>query len=377
MFYCRAIQGESDYNICINSDLTVSCNCQDYDGLGQIGDLRESTFEEIFRGSKAQAFREALLRGKHPVPICKSCSELRTATEPPERYLSGFRLPFHGIMVENTCLCNLNCVGCKRERTMRRRKQHRMNIDDVRTVAGILKGLSVRWLHYFNLGEPFLSPTILEELMIIREFNPDLPKIAVSTNGTLLDSSGKVEAALMIDHIYFSIDGTDQDAVEKYQRGADFDRSYGNMKALVEERNRKGRETPVIEWKYVVFNHNDELHYIERAIQLAREARVDVLSFWQGGGVPEMFSANFSESVYFKAFGRPSWKGREIDFRFKPKVRRLFKLFLDRNPEPAVLESASEVLRMGHLTIEQYALSLIQSEEFKTKVSTGYCYGVR
>ena len=33
-FYCRALAGESEYNLTINCDLTVSCNCQDYDGSG-------------------------------------------------------------------------------------------------------------------------------------------------------------------------------------------------------------------------------------------------------------------------------------------------------------------------------------------------------
>ena len=26
-YYCQALAGESEYNIAINSDLTVSCNC--------------------------------------------------------------------------------------------------------------------------------------------------------------------------------------------------------------------------------------------------------------------------------------------------------------------------------------------------------------
>src|SRR5471030_2386752 len=40
-FYCSALAGDSEYNITINSDLTVSCNCQDYDGSGHLGDLRK------------------------------------------------------------------------------------------------------------------------------------------------------------------------------------------------------------------------------------------------------------------------------------------------------------------------------------------------
>ena len=36
-YYCKALIGESDYNICINSEMTVLCNRRDYDASGQIG----------------------------------------------------------------------------------------------------------------------------------------------------------------------------------------------------------------------------------------------------------------------------------------------------------------------------------------------------
>ena len=56
-YYCNALAGESEYDITINSDLTVSCNCQDYDGTGHLGDLRKNSFEEIFFGPVAQKFQ--------------------------------------------------------------------------------------------------------------------------------------------------------------------------------------------------------------------------------------------------------------------------------------------------------------------------------
>ena len=49
-FYCRALAGESEYNITINCDLTVSCSCQDYDGSGHLGDLNKASFQEVFFG---------------------------------------------------------------------------------------------------------------------------------------------------------------------------------------------------------------------------------------------------------------------------------------------------------------------------------------
>jgi len=63
-FYCRALGGESDYNLTINCDLTVSCNCQDYDGSGHIGNLNKNSFKEVFFGPVARRFREELAKGK-------------------------------------------------------------------------------------------------------------------------------------------------------------------------------------------------------------------------------------------------------------------------------------------------------------------------
>src|SRR5208283_4105932 len=76
-YYCSALAGESDYSITVNSDLTVSCNCQDYDGTGHIGDLRKNTFEEIYFGTVAQHFRDELAGGKIPITTCARCCDFR------------------------------------------------------------------------------------------------------------------------------------------------------------------------------------------------------------------------------------------------------------------------------------------------------------
>src|ERR1700761_3039814 len=59
-YYCNALVGESEYGITVNSDLTISCSCQDYDGSGHLGDLKKNTFEEIFHGPVAKKFQAEL-----------------------------------------------------------------------------------------------------------------------------------------------------------------------------------------------------------------------------------------------------------------------------------------------------------------------------
>lgn len=363
-YYCGALQGEAHYNICINCDMTLTCNCQDWDGAGQLGDLRRQTFEEIFRGKKAQFFRERLLKGKFPIPLCRYCMELKEAREDKDKYLSGFEIPAY-IMVENTCLCNFNCLHCARKLVMNARRQHRMSLEDIKIVADILKKHSMALVHYFSLGEPFLSPTILLELKTIRGLNP-LIEIYTSTNGAMLDGPDKIEAALMMDWIFVSLNGIDNDTVRKYQRGGNFDKSFRNMKQLIEERNRKKQEKPKIEWKYVVFNHNDKPWHINRAIELAREANFDSISFWQGES-PILRSAAFQKSAFFRQIGKPSWQGREIDFRFEQFVKEKFLTLLGREPEPEVLDSCCEDLRLGLCAPRQFVINLVDSDEFKVR----------
>lgn len=314
-YYCNALSGNSDYNICINSDMTVSCNCVDIDGSGHIGDLSSNTLEEIFAGATADRFRRSLSRGRIPIRRCLECRELiKTPRKGARRYVTAYATPKRGIMVENTVLCNLRCLNCSRKAILATRKKHRMSLADIENVAKNVRSNNIEVINYFNLGEPFMSETIHEEIATLKKYNPGTA-IYVSTNGLLINREEKFAAALLTDYLYVSLDGATNESVNRYQAGGNFEVSYRNMKELVRRRNSRGWEKPVIDWKYVVFCWNDSEAEIERAVELARAAGVDILSFWPGSGAPAQISRRFAEDDYFKTLGSESWKGREIDFR--------------------------------------------------------------
>jgi uncharacterized Fe-S cluster-containing radical SAM superfamily protein len=314
-FYCTALSGRSDYNICINSDMTVSCNCLDLDGSGHIGDLQVNTLAEIFSGPTATAFRRSLARGILPIRRCLSCRELtKTSREQARPFLSNYSPPTRGIMVENTVQCNLQCVNCNRKLILKTRKRLRMSLQDMAKVAEDIARNNIAVINFFNLGEPFLSDTIFEELALLRRHNP-AAAIYVSTNGSLINQEKKFEAALVTDYIYFSLDGATNESVNRYQAGGNFEATYRNMKELVRLRNSRARVQPVVDWKYVVFSWNDSEAEITRAIELAKAANVDILSFWAGDGTPAQMSSRFKNDAFFRTLGSASWKGREIDFR--------------------------------------------------------------
>lgn len=277
-FYCRALSGESSWNISVNANMTVSCSCQDVDGQGEIGDLRHQSFEEIFAGETAMRFRRTLAAGDLPLSICGRCQDLAVAdpTEALSR-ITSYRMP-RVLMVENTSLCNLRCVSCGRERLANARGTTSLSLDDVGRIARLVKEHGIEVIVYHKLGEPFLSRRIGEELALIRSINPTV-RIHLSTNGTPLKTDRARQAALGLDSIYFSIDGVDTETLSRYQRTGDFDQAYRNLKDLVAARDAAGLDRPVIGWRYVLFSWNDRRRHLPAAIRLAREANVDYIQF--------------------------------------------------------------------------------------------------
>jgi pyruvate-formate lyase-activating enzyme len=279
-FYCSALAGQSSYNICVNCDMTISCNCRDYDGTGHIGDLHVNTLEEIFASEISSCFRRTLAGGKLPILTCASCPELHlTNPEQAVAYIDNYDLPTRGLMVENTISCNYRCSGCSRNEVMKTRKRKAMSLEDIKIISSMIRTHRITKIEFYNLGEPFCYPGIFEQLNIIRTENPTI-NIAMSTNGVLLDNDEKRKAALLCDHLCFSIDGIDDMTLQKYQRGGDFEKAYKNMKKLVDYRNQFGLEKPTIEWKYLLFNWNDKRRMILKAVEMAKEANIDIVSFW-------------------------------------------------------------------------------------------------
>jgi MoaA/NifB/PqqE/SkfB family radical SAM enzyme len=310
-YYCEALAGESEYAITINSDLTVSCSCQDYDGSGHLGDLRKNSFEEVFNGPVAQQFRAELARGKVPIPTCARCQlrrlPSRTALAPAPR------LPYRGILLENTVICNVDCIGCAREGAANIRSKKTMPLEELSQMADLAARLGMERIFYLNLGEPFLSPTIGQELPLLRAKNPDA-YIRISTNGVLLNTDAKREAALQLSDIQFSVHGISDAMCEKYMLRGSFEKAYDAMKKMVAYRDARGLKQPLLEWKYLLFNWNDHPHTIERAIALAQAAGLDILSFWPTHNPYYGLSWRYHLGR-MNHLGVKSWKGRELVLR--------------------------------------------------------------
>jgi hypothetical protein len=311
-FYCSALSGTSEYNVTINCDGTLTCNCHDYDGSGNLGDLNQQSFKDVFFGPKAQSFRESLAKGKLPIRTCAHCGDLRRIKKSRLNEIKP-RLPYRGMLLENTVRCNIDCIGCDRVQAMGLRKTKQMELDKLAKMADLVKDLGLQQLFYLNLGEPFLSPNIGKEMPLLREKNPDC-RIVISSNAIILNTDAKREAAMYASHIYFSIHGIDDATMKKYEKGGNFEKAYENLKAIVAYRDARGLKRPILEWKYLLFNWNDKRWMIERAIEMAKEAKVDAISFWPTNNPFYGISWRYRLGM-LNDIGVGTWKGRELDLR--------------------------------------------------------------
>jgi pyruvate-formate lyase-activating enzyme len=283
-YYCRALTGMSDYNISINSDLSISCSCQDWGGEGIFGNLNDTnTIKSVFLSEKANIIRTELANGKFPNSLCQRCPELCTVPKYiAEYYSKHIEMPTNGIMIENCSLCNYNCKYCSRKELSKTRTSTIISVDNMKYIALQVKEAKIKHIYFFKLGEPFFDKDIYRKLQILREINPGI-SMTTSTNGLLIDNPEKIKAALMFDYIFFSIDGVNTEMQSKYQCGADFNKVMDNVKMIIKERGSSTR--PVLAWKYVVFSWNEAIENIYKAFKKAVEIGFDRLIFTEGGAI--------------------------------------------------------------------------------------------
>jgi len=219
------------------------------------------------------------------------------------------------MLLENTVICNVDCVGCAREGAANIRAGKTMSLAELSQMADLMARLKMERIFYLNLGEPFLSPKVCEELPLLRAKNPDA-HILVSTNGILLNTDAKREAALNLSQILFSVHGINDAMCEKYMMHSSFEKAFDAMKKMAAYRDARGLKLPVLEWKYLLFNWNDNPKYISRAIEMAKETGVDIISFWPTHnpfyGMSWRYHLGLLNNV-----GVKTWKGREVFLRVK------------------------------------------------------------
>jgi uncharacterized Fe-S cluster-containing radical SAM superfamily protein len=276
-------------------DGRLVCGCADPYGKRVLGDVRQETVSAVWTGTTASNLRRDLNSGGSR--FCGDCPlklPLKKDDAPPQRDLNVPQLPSR-LYIETTAACNISCeqACCAPETGITRTRQAGMLDFEVFKRVVDEAGPSLVRIDFFNYGEAFLHKRAVEMCEYIKQKFPHV-YLYTSTNGLAFNEE-QVRRLIRsgIDEVTFSIDGATPESYVKYRRRGDFDKAIRNLRFAVDEKRTTGRDVPFINWRYILFTHNDSESEMRRAREMADEIGIDRLC-WELTDHPEdLFSRRF------------------------------------------------------------------------------------
>jgi hypothetical protein len=277
-------------------DGRLVCGCADPYGQRVLGDLRGMpTVSSVWTGAVASALRRDIVGGGSK--FCGDCPlklPLKKDEAPPQRPLDVGALPSR-LYIECTAACNISCNQscCAPETGITRTRQAGMLDYDLFTRVVDEAGPSLVRIDFFNYGEAFLHKRALDMVEYIKSRFPHV-YLYTSTNGLALTEDGARRLARSgIDEVTFSIDGARHETYVQYRQRGDFAMAIRNLTALADEKRTRGLDVPFVNWRYILFTHNDSDEEMDLARKMAAGIGVDRLT-WEITDHPEnMFSRRF------------------------------------------------------------------------------------
>ncbi len=276
-------------------DGRLVCGCADPYGKRVLGDTRTASVAAVWTGAVAATLRQDINAGGSR--FCGDCPlklPLKKDDQPPQRGLDVGTLPSR-LYVECTAACNISCAQacCAPETGITRTRQAGMLEFELFTRVVDEAGPALARIDFFNYGEAFLHKRAVEMCEYIKGKFPHI-YLYTSTNGlAFTEDAVKRLVHSGIDEVTFSIDGARSESYVKYRQRGDFAKAIGNLGIACQEKRRAARDVPFINWRYILFTHNDSDEEMNLARRMAQDLGVDRLC-WELTDHPEdMFSRRF------------------------------------------------------------------------------------
>ena len=277
-------------------DGRLVCGCADPYAKRVLGDTRTASVSDIWTGETATGLRQDIVSGGSK--FCGDCPlklPLAKDEPAPARGLDVGSLPSR-LYIECTAACNISCAQacCAPETGITRTRQSGMLDYDLFTRVVDEIGPTATRIDFFNYGEAFLHKRALDMVEYIKSRYPNV-YLYTSTNGLALTEDGARRLARSgIDEVTFSIDGAMPESYVKYRQRGDFTKAMRNLAALCDEKAKHGLDVPFVNWRYILFTHNDGDAEMDLARRLAADVGVDRLT-WEITDHPEdMYSRRFA-----------------------------------------------------------------------------------
>jgi len=197
-------------------------------------------------------------------------------------------LPYH-VVLDPSNVCNLACPLCVQATDPQGRARRMIDIEDYARLLDQLSGCVIR-LDLFNWDEPLLHPHFADLVAMA-----SARSIYTRTSSHFSHKQG-VKAERLVEsglrYIVASVDGATAATFERYRVNGNLSHVLRNLEELVSARARAGSMFPLVEWQYLVMEHNaDE---IAGARELAKQLGVDVFRY--GGARGRMSTKILTDS---------------------------------------------------------------------------------
>ena len=248
--------------------------CDDSSGynltLGEVSIKARWNILQVLNGPVYGHVRRSFMEGRVPWPgVCESCHTFSIGGSATDTLNTRIRL-----MVEPTLSCNLECPSCKR-RVEERTRAGAGDLDPAVFEALIkscaTSGIEVEEIHYLGWGEPFLYPRLAELTHLARRWHPLCVQEA-TTSGSV-DFHDYLED-VDLDRLIVSCDGVRQESYVQYRRNGSIALVFQLLSSL-----DRFKSKPFVEWKYILFDHNDSDEDIFLAQEMAHDFGVQSLLF--------------------------------------------------------------------------------------------------
>lgn len=189
-------------------------------------------------------------------------------------------IPFR-VMVENTNLCNADCVFCPHKKM--KRKTGVMKMDLFKKIVSDCVELNINYLTIYGFGEPLLDKNFIEKVNLAKQAG--LKRVTTNTNAAYLNKEiAKQIIEEGLDEIYISFDAATEETYKKIRPGLQFDEVENNIKTLIELKKKANSEKPEIFLSFVESDLNKkEVHlYEEKWKHLVDGISFSIVHNWTG-----------------------------------------------------------------------------------------------
>ena len=196
--------------------------------------------------------------------------------------------------VEITNICNKNCSFCPGTR----RRPHSMTMEEFTAVCAQLKGLT-QYLYFHIMGEPTLHPLLPD---FIRHASAEGFKVAITTNGSLLESRGDALIEAGVYKVNVSVhsfeDGTTEDYLHYINSCYDFadKASRAGVLTILRLWNKGGDEHLNARTEELLHEHfPEDWAYGKRGVRLHDKLH---LEYGERFEWPDLSAADYGDEVF-------------------------------------------------------------------------------